>query len=108
VYKTLVVRRVTAGTVYKLLAVGGDCLFVPLGLFLGVLSSFGAHLVHVNGTAVTGPPALVAGPLIGLGMAAFLAIGGGTVCVIGLWFFSRFRPLTLVVKELANEQSIAA
>ena len=107
-YKTLVVQRVTAGTVYRLLAVGGVCFFVPVGLFFGVLASFGAHLVHVNGAAVTGPAALLVGPLIGLGMAAFLAIGGGTACVIGLWLFSRFRPLKLVAKELGSGQPTAA
>ncbi len=101
--KFIEIQRLSAGSIYKLLFIGSTVTCVPLGLVFGVLAYFGADTVTWNGEPLTGFLGLVAGPLMGLFLVAWVVAFIGTVSVLGLWVYSKFRPITLVIREVAAD-----
>lgn len=100
--KSIVVRKLRTSTVYKLVATGAICGFVPLFLLLGLLGSMGLSTVAWNGEPVTGVRAIIVGPLMGVMFALISTAGVGSVLALGLWLYSRFRPLHLEFEGLAT------
>ncbi len=68
------IRRLSAGSIFKLIAIGLGCSLIPLSFFFGLLAAFGAQTVTWNGQQMTGIAGLAASPVIGLMVA-----GIGTV-----------------------------
>src|SRR4051812_14468627 len=97
-FTTVTVRRVSFGSVYKLLVVGLACGMIPLGLVFGVMAFFGAHTVTWNQEHITGIAGLVAGPLMGAFLAVMFTAFFGSLCIVGLWLFSRVRPMQIAFK----------
>ena len=99
---TIRIRRLRTGSVFKIMAAGCMCFFVPLFVLMGVLASFGIQALTWNGAPIFGIKALVASPFIGMLAGAMFAGMGGVGMSMGLWLYSKFRPLTLdVVREPA-------
>ena len=88
----ITVKRLRAGTVFKLLLIGNLTFFVPLGLLAGVMSMFGASTVI---QVVTGLPAMLVSPLSGAAFALVISVLGWISVFIGLWVYSAYRPLEL-------------
>ena len=90
------IKRLTTGTVFKLLFIGSACTLIPFSLLMGVLSVFDASTVTWNGRHLTGFSGLLASPLIGA-MLALVFSGFFGLCIsVGLWVYSYFKPLTLL------------
>jgi len=96
-------RRLTSGSVLKLVLLGLLWGFLPLMLFAGVLVALGLGSMTWNGQAVTGIWAVVAGPALGLLMALLCTGLVGGVMALGLWLYSQVRPLTLDYYSLREE-----
>lgn len=94
-FETFSVQRLSAGTVYKLWFIGLVASLVPLGLLCGVLAAFGFNVVTWNGQPLHGVEGLVAAPLVCAFFALFMTAFLGTASFLGLWLYSRFRPLQL-------------
>jgi hypothetical protein len=95
--QTLYVRRIRAGTIYKLLFVGLVTSFIPLGIACGVAAYFGFDTVTFNHQHLHGWTALLASPFIaGLGACIF-ALFIGTFASLGLWFVSFVRLVSIRV-----------
>lgn len=92
----LEVKRLTTGTVFKILGIGYACSLIPFSLLMGIFSFFGAGTVTWNGQPLTGIVGLVAAPFIGVFLALLFAGLFGLFLAFGLWIFSRFRSLVLV------------
>lgn len=101
-FKEITVKRIAAGTLFKLAGLGLALSLVPFSLLMGVLAMFGASTVHWNQQPLTGFSGLLASPFIGLFLAGFLTMVLGTSMALGLWLYSQFRPLTLLVKVSAD------
>lgn len=102
-FKELAVQRLSLGTVYKLLAIGMTAFLVPFSLLMGIFAYFGAGTVTWNEQPLTGISGLLASPFLGLfGSALFTAIMG-TWLAIGLWIYSKIRPLTIKVRLIHGE-----
>lgn len=99
--KQVEVKKVSAGTVYKLFAIGLTVGFLPLFLLFGVLGAFGMEALTWNEQPVTGIKAIFVGPLMALFMSLMFTAIIGSVCALGLWIFSFFKPLSIefVVSE---------
>lgn len=96
-FKEILVRRLSTGTIFKLAAIVVGTTMFPLILLVGIFSIFGAEIVTVNGYYVTGPFGFLVALLIGL-IVMFVQIGFlGLFMVIGLWIFSKIKPITLGV-----------
>lgn len=95
VEQVLVVRKVRAATVYKLLALGLLISFIPLGILFGAMGLFGADTVKWNNEPIHGVFALFAGPAISIFVALLFTGLLGTLACLGLWLFSKFRPIRI-------------
>ena len=93
--RTLVIRRLSTGSVFRVVAAGAFFSLVPLTLFFGVMALFGLDTIKWNNQAMHGISGLLVSPLIGLMLAAFVTAFGGVALAFGLWLYSRVRPLRL-------------
>ncbi len=99
------IRRIKAGSLFKLIFVISLSVFIPFFLLCGIAALFGAKTVSVGDSHVTGVMGLVSAIIM---MPIFAACFGGCA-----WFFSylairvvgRFSPLGLDYVS-AEEESI--
>lgn len=103
--KSLTVRKLSTGSIYKLTLLGLVFGFVPLFLLMGVLAAFGMADMTWNEQPVTGFPALLVGPLMGVLLALMFTALIGSVMALGLWIFSLFRPITVEYRPLPKDTS---
>lgn len=102
-FKEITVLRISAGTLFKLVGLGLTLTLVPFTLLMGVFALFGASTISWNQQPVTGVSGLLASPFIGFFLAAMFTMFLGACMTLGLWLYSKFRPLTLLVKVADNE-----
>lgn len=88
-------RRLSTGSVFRLLAIGNLCGAVPLFTLAGIGAFFGFTTLTLNGRSIVGPGALIIGPSMGLAFALMATFVGGAVIWLGLWVYSRVATLTL-------------
>ena len=91
----LTIGRLYAGTVYKLVGIGLTCSLVPLSVLLGILAFFGVGPVSWSAKPLQGALGLALYPVLGVILAVVLTFTVGSACVVGLWLYSKFRPLVL-------------
>ncbi len=103
--QTISFARLKVGAVFKLHLIGMTLFMVPLGLVQGILACFGFNSLSWQGVPIHGAGALLAGPLIGLTTALLFTLMIGTMSALGLWLYSRFRPLTLKVIAQSGDAS---
>jgi hypothetical protein len=101
--KSIVVRKLRTATVYKLVATGAVFGLVPVFVVFGVLGAMGLSTLTWNGQPVTGPRAIIAGPLMGVMFALICTALFGSAIALGLWIYSKFRTLNLEYEQLATE-----
>lgn len=89
------VKKVSAGTVYKIFIVGLTSGFIPLFLLFGIMAAFGMETLNWNGEAVTGIKAIFIAPLMAIFMSLIFTAIIGSICALGLWLFSQFKPLKI-------------
>ena len=97
--RTLSIRRLGTGSVFRLAAIGFSCSLIPFALLMGMFALFGYHTVSWNQQPVTGVKGLLASPFIGLFLAVLFTAVMGAFLSLGLWIYSKIRPLTLQVLE---------
>lgn len=100
-YTSLSLRRLSAGSVYKLVFIGLMTAMLPLGLLMGLMAWVGFETVHWQGVPVAGPGAVVVGVLAGLWVALAFTAVMGSLMALGLWLYARFKPLHLRVRPEA-------
>lgn len=89
------VRRLTVGSIFKLIFVGSWIGSIPVFLFFGVLAASGVELLLWNGEYVTGWRALLGSPLLGLFLSTMSALIVASLTVVGHWIISRLGGLRL-------------
>lgn len=99
-YSRFSVQRLSAGSIFKIMFVGLAASLVPLGILFGILAASGFDTVHWNGEALHGVAKLVTGPLLGLLSALMFSVFFGSAIAVGLWVYSKLRPLSLKEKDL--------
>lgn len=97
--RVVTIRRLGTGSVFRLVAIGCFCSLVPFATLMGVFALFGFHTVTWNHEPLTGIGGLLASPFIGLVIAAGFTLFFGLCLSLGLWLYSRFRPLTILIFE---------
>ena len=88
-------RRIKAGSLFKLVLLTSSAIFMPMIIFFGVLAFFGAKTVSVSGEHVTGLKGLISAvimaPIFTLVLSLFAWVGA----YIGIRAFGSFRPLEI-------------
>ncbi len=97
--RTLTVRRIRTGSVFRIVAAGAFFSIVPFAALMGGFALFGFHTVTWNHEPITGIAGLIASPFIGAFVAAIFAGLFGLLLAFGLWLYSKLRPLTIQVLE---------
>jgi hypothetical protein len=92
-YQTLKLRKLSTGSVFKLVALGSVCSLVPLFVFMSVMAALGAGSVKWNGQAYTGLSGLLMSPLMALGLSLLISALMGSLLALGLWLYSLIRPM---------------
>jgi hypothetical protein len=107
-YLKISARKITKGSLYKLLLIGISIPFLPFFLLCGVASIFGANTVHLGEKPITGIMGLISAVLM---YPAFCLMFSGFawLCIaFGLWFYSKFKKIEIsfmdgeVVREAAR------
>lgn len=93
--KTIVIRRLRAGSLLKLIFIGNLGFLLPFTALMGILALFGASTITWNEQPLTGLPALLSAPVLGLFLAAFFSAFAWVSMFLGLWLYAQFRPLSL-------------
>jgi hypothetical protein len=101
--KTLHIARLRTGTVYKLVFTGLLAGFFPIFLLFGILGSMDMASLSWNEQPVTGLKAILIGPLMGVFMALLFTALIGSVMALGLWLYSRFKPLSIEYEEVDGD-----
>jgi len=99
-FESIKIQRLSITSVYKLVAIGATFSLVPFSVLMGVLSLFGAQTITWDGKHLIGHDGLIASPFIGLFLSGFITLFFGTLCAIGLWLYSLWRPLSLRVEPV--------
>lgn len=97
IVQVLLVRKVKAASIYKLLLSGLLIVLVPPGVVFGIAGLFGADTVKWNNQAIHGVAALFAGPVLSVFIALLFTCVLGTLTSFGLWLLSRFRAISIQV-----------
>jgi hypothetical protein len=97
-FSSIQVQRFSVGSIFKLFAIASASSLVPLSVLMGVFAAFSARTVTWNGEHLVGMTGLLVSPFIGLFLTLLFTAIFGTFFVIGLWIFSKFRPLKLSAK----------
>ena len=88
-HQNLNVKRLRVLPLFKPIAVGWACIWLPIGLIAGIASLFGARTVTLNDRVVTGLPGLLTGIVIGVVGPAMSAFVFCLMAGVGLWLYSR-------------------
>lgn len=94
-------HRLSVGSVYKLWLIGLSASMVPLGVLFGIFAMFGFNTVTWNQQPLHGVAGLIGGPLIGISGSLLFTVILGSAAALGLWLYSKFRPITLRLKNAA-------
>lgn len=97
--KTLTTRGLSAGSLYKLLYIGLAIPFFIIGLATGLAAFFGKDAVTYNDQYVYGVKGLIVGVVSGILSPILTAIGLWILMMIGIWLWTRFKPIDLTYKE---------
>jgi hypothetical protein len=93
--ESLQIKRLTAGTVFKLLWIGNFVWIIAASAGCGIGAFFGAHDVLINGQAWIGMRGLIAALVMGV---LLLTVGTAITWFFtfaGLWLFSLVRPIRI-------------
>ena len=100
--KTVQISKISAGSVYKLIAIGLTVGFLPLFIIFGIMGAFGMEALTWNEESVTGLKALIVGPLMAVFMSLIFTAIIGSITVFGLWIFSFIKPLEIEYKSIES------
>jgi hypothetical protein len=103
---TITIRRIRTGSIFRIVAAGTFLSITPFFILMGVLAAFGMDTLKWNDQPVLGLRALIAGPFMGLFAAAVFTAMMGLMLSLGLWLYSKFRPLS--IRVLLDGTSAAA
>jgi len=99
-YETIITKKLSTGSIFKLIAIGSLCSIIPISIFMGVFALFGANSITWNEKPITGIAGLAASPFIGLFISLVFTALLGIFVALGLWVYSKFRPIQIELKDV--------
>ena len=96
---TVSLKRINAAIIYRLLLIGLGIPMISFSFVCGVLSLFGFDLVKWNDQPVHGLLAIPAALFSGVFITVLFTVFIGSIACLGLWDYSRFRPLQVKVMD---------
>ncbi|HEV7716962.1 MAG TPA: hypothetical protein VGO53_15290 [Steroidobacteraceae bacterium] len=97
--RSICIRRLSTGSVFRLVAVGIFFSVVPFCLLMGVFAAFGFNAIRWNNEPVLGLKGLLISPFVGVFIGAIFTAVAGAGMAFGLWLYSKLKPMNLRVLE---------
>jgi hypothetical protein len=88
-------RRIKAGSLFKLVLLSSSAVFIPMIVFFGVLAFFGAKTVTFSGEHVTGMKGLVTALIMAPFFTPFFSLFAWIGAYVGIRVFGCFWPLEI-------------
>ncbi|MBI2496601.1 MAG: hypothetical protein HYV75_01265 [Opitutae bacterium] len=88
-------RRIKAGSLFKLVLLSSSAIFIPMIVFFGVLAFFGAKTVSFSGEHVTGLKGLITALIMAPFFTIFFSLFAWVGAYIGIRVYGYFWPLEL-------------
>lgn len=98
----IIIQRLRTKSLFKIIFLGLFASIIPLSVLLGILGYFDLATLHWNGESVSGPKALIVGPMIGLLFVGIFGFFTTLFTAVGLYFYSKKINLKLYYYS-ANE-----
>lgn len=92
---TIILKRFTAGSLFKIIGLGYAISLVLFSVVMGGLALFGANTVNWNGHHLTGVSGLVAAPFIGAFLAVVFTLFTWVAFAFSYWLVARFGSVKL-------------
>ena len=89
------IRRIKAGSLFRLLTAAVFSVCVPWFLLLGILALFGLQTIYLNGHAVYGIEGLIAAIIMALIFSVISSIIGWIVLYVVILIWGHFMPITI-------------
>jgi hypothetical protein len=93
--RVIQIRRLTTGSIFKLIFFGAWLGSLPVFFVMGVLAAFGVELLSWNDEPVRGVGALIGGPMLGLFITSGSALFVASLTALGHWIMSKGKGLRL-------------
>ena len=87
---------------YRVVLIGMVFGCVPIFTVLGMLACLGMATLRLNGSALIGGDALIAGPFLGLFVGVVAGTFIATTLAFGLWLYSKRGPLIIRYEYWSN------
>jgi Mg/Co/Ni transporter MgtE len=94
------IRKLSLKSVFKLIAIGQYLAWIPFAILCAIGTFFGLGSIQWNGRVLEGLDALLISPVIGFIIATGITLIVGTSTAVGLWLWSKLRPLNLRFKDV--------
>ena len=94
--RTIHLKRIKAGSLFKLIATAVFSVLVPLIVFFGVLALFGFRTIHVNFHPVFGMQGLLASLVLAPLSSLFFSVIAWIAIYLGIFVRSFFGPISIV------------
>lgn len=99
--KTMVISRLSAGSLFKILFIGMTVTLVLFGTVVGILEVTGISVgnITLNNEEITGLKALALAPISGFFIALVYTISTWLSTMVGILIYSRFKKMEIAIKE---------
>ncbi|CCH07004.1 hypothetical protein [Achromobacter xylosoxidans] len=94
------IRKLSLKSVFKLIAIGQYLAWIPFAILCAIGTFFGLGSIQWNGRVLEGLDALLISPVIGFIIATGVTLVVGTSTTVGLWLWSKLRPLNLRFEDV--------
>lgn len=92
------IKKLSVGTVFKLVGVGLLFSFVPFTILMGCMAALGMDTLFWNNQPLHGWVAIVSAPFIGLFLTAAFTLLIGSAATFGLWVYSLLGSISIAYK----------
>lgn len=89
------IRRIKAGSLFRLVAAAAFSVFIPLFVFLGILALFGFRTIFVNHRQVYGIEGLIAALIMAPIFSTIVSVLGWVALYVGIVIWGHFKPITI-------------
>lgn len=104
---SLRIRKLSAGSVYKLIGLGSLCGMVPLFVLIGLFADLGLITLRWNNAPLAGTRALLEGPLIGVLATLLTTVVIGSIVAFGLGLYARIASIMIGYTPIAAPTQVA-
>ena len=99
----IVARKISKGSLFKILLIGTTCSFAVLFIFMGLATLFGEGTLTVFGEETSGIKGLVSVIIFWPVFSVLFTLSMWIYMAFGLWIYSLFKPLKVTFEGMLDK-----